>query len=226
VKVIRHNDNLEESKDTSQKADSPRDSSSSQDIKDIQRKNRLQTQLTERQIADAEKSKAICIAETALETQREKVNNLLAKVSEFEQEIYSRKRIAERDVFDTEVQITTLKKSVLGILKQDLYDIRSMPKPPNAVKLTMELVSTCISVKLQTLGWESVKNIMRRDDFLVQVSNIQISRLGPSLCTKIKETFFGNKELSVARVERANKSCGILLRWIQLLFRFTPIFSF
>ena len=99
-----------------------------------------------------------------------KESRQLQKVVEIQnKEIEERRAVVLRDIANAQPAIEEAKKSVQGIKKQQLTEVRSMANPPEAVKLAMMSVCTILGFKIDS--WKSVQGVIRRDGFITSIVN-------------------------------------------------------
>ena len=113
-------------------------------------------------------------------------------------------------------------KSVSGIKKQHLTEVRSMANPPPAVKLAMESVCTMLGHQMD--GWKTVQQIIRRDDFISSIVNFDTDKsLTVALRDKMRKEYLSNPDYNFETVNRASKACGPLVQWAIAQVRFSDI---
>ena len=78
----------------------------------------------------------------------------------------------DSDLVNAELAVEKEKKSIQGIKKQQLTEVRSMVNPSELVKLTMS--SVCTLLGHQTNDWRAVGGIIRRDDFILSIINYTV----------------------------------------------------
>ncbi len=59
--------------------------------------------------------------------------------------------------------------AVKSIKKQHLVEVRSLPKPPQMVKMALE--SVCLLIGEPTVDWRSIRSILMRENFIPTIIN-------------------------------------------------------
>ncbi|KAJ1982313.1 dynein heavy chain [Dimargaris xerosporica] len=168
---------------------------------------KLKTMLQKQQ--DAEKSKA-----ASLEFQRIlQVKNVA---------IEERRAIVMRDLENAEPAVLEAQRSVSGIKKQQLTEVRSMTNPPEAVKMAMESVCTLLGHRIDT--WKTVQGIIRRDDFIASIVNFDTDRqMNRALREQMRDDYLGKPHYNYEQVNRASKACGPLVKWVIAQVNYSEI---
>jgi len=66
-------------------------------------------------------------------------------------------------------------KAVQSISKQNLVQVKSMPNPPLAVKMTLE--SICLLLGESTNDWKDIRSVLMRDNFISTIVNFSTERV-------------------------------------------------
>ncbi|CAJ0832787.1 14198_t:CDS:2 [Entrophospora sp. SA101] len=122
-------------------------------IKDIEANEKLNKMVKDQRTAEKNEKESRQI-HTAVEIQNK--------------EIEERRAIALRDIENAQPAVEEAKRSVQGIRKTQLTEVRSMANPPEAVKLAM--TSVCTLLGFQIDGWKAVQGAIRREDFISSIS--------------------------------------------------------
>ena len=171
--------------------------------KDAEANEKL-TQMVEKQ-NEAENRKAIAEKLTIeLQTQNEQIR--------------LRREAVEAELSVAEPALLSAKQSVQNIKKSHLDEVRSLLKPPNAVKLTMEMVNVMIGESFN--DWNDVRKIIRKEDFISTVVNFDPLSLTAKQIKAVEETYMNADGFDYASVDRASKACGPLYNWAssQILY--------
>lgn len=113
-------------------------------------------------------------------------------------------------------------KSVSGIKRQHLTEVRSMGNPPEAVKLAMESVCTMLGHKIES--WKTVQSIIRRDDFIASIVNYNTEKMmTKQLRDYMRRNYLNNAAYEYETVNRASKACGPLVKWVAAQVNYSEI---
>ncbi|CAG8796210.1 26365_t:CDS:2, partial [Dentiscutata erythropus] len=104
------------------------------------------------------------------------------------------------------------KKSVRGITKQQLIEIRAMNNPPEAIKMAMTSAIDMLDRKAD--NWQAVQVIIRSDDFINSIVNYDINKMTKNIRKKIKTKYLAMPTYNFEKVSRANMACGRLVKWV------------
>ena len=73
------------------------------------------------------------------------------------------------------VTLAVAAAAVKGIKKQHLVEIRSLPSPPLAVRMTLESICTLLGEK--DLDWKSMRSIIMKDNFIPTIVNFNTDKV-------------------------------------------------
>jgi len=126
-----------------------------------------------------------------------------------------------QELADVEPALASAKQSVQGIKKSQMDEVRGLARPPNAVRLTMEMV--CVMIGQKDLEWSEIRKVIRGDDFIGRIVNFDPSVLTQKLSKKVQEEYLSNPEMDFASVDRASKACGPLFQWAESQISYSTI---
>ena len=134
-------------------------------------------------------------------------------------QIAAKQAVVQLDLSLAEPAIEEAKKSVLGIKKVHLTELKSLLNPPEAVKVTMEAI--CIFLGHTIDSWKSVQSVLRRDDFISSIISFNGS-LTAATRAKLQDSL-NNPLFNVEAVNRASKACGPIVLWIEAQLHYQHI---
>nr|CAG8506850.1 6173_t:CDS:10 [Entrophospora candida] len=180
--------------------------------KELERKDKEANEKLNKMVKDKE------IAEV-----NEKESRQLQKVVEIQnKEIEERRAVVLRDIANAQPAVEEAKKSVQGIKKQQLTEVRSMANPPEAVKLAMTSVCTILGFKIDT--WKGVQGVIRRDDFITSIVNFDTDKnMTKSLRETMRNDYLSKPQYNYETVNRASKACGPLVKWVEAQVNYSTI---
>ncbi|CAJ0883095.1 1976_t:CDS:10 [Entrophospora sp. SA101] len=180
--------------------------------KELERKDKEANEKLNKMVKDKE------IAEI-----NEKESRQLQKVVEIQnKEIEERRAVVLRDIANAQPAVEEAKKSVQGIKKQQLTEVRSMANPPEAVKLAMTSVCTILGFKIDT--WKGVQGVIRRDDFITSIVNFDTDKnMTKSLRDTMRNDYLSKPQYNYETVNRASKACGPLVKWVEAQVNYSTI---
>lgn len=154
--------------------------------------------------------------------QRKAVAETLTKELEKQtHEINIRKEVVEKELADAEPALVSAKQSVQNIRKAQLDEVRALTKPPNAVKMTMEMV--CVMLGEGSTDWAEIRKSIRKEDFIPSVVNFDPLQLTQKQIKAVQDNYLSHAELDYASVDRASKACGPLFNWAQSQIKYATI---
>lgn len=171
--------------------------------KDAEANEKL-TQMVEKQ-NEAENRKAIA-------------EKLTVELQVQNEEIRVRRETVEAELSVAEPALLSAKQSVQNIKKSHLDEVRSLLKPPNAVKLTMEMVNVMIGESIA--DWNDIRKVIRKEDFISTVVNFDPLTLSAKQIKTVEENYLNVEGFDLTSVDRASKACGPLYQWAssQILY--------
>ncbi|RIA96574.1 dynein heavy chain [Glomus cerebriforme] len=159
-----------------------------------------------------EKLKKMVEDETVAKEQKKQSEEIQAQLEISAREIEERRNIVLKDLENAEPAVEEAKKSVQGIKKQQLTEVRSMANPPEAVKLAMTSVCTLLGHNIDS--WKAVQGILRRDDFISSIVNYDTDKnMTKNLREKMKKEYLNKPSYNYELVNKASKACGPLVKW-------------
>jgi len=190
-----------------------------------------------------ELQKSLAIKKTELENKTEEANTKLQQMlkdqqeaerkkaaseqvqkalNEQNKEIASRREVVMNDLSKAEPAVKEAEKSVKGIKKQHLVEIRSMANPPKPVKLALESVSVLLGEP--TDNWKTLQGIVRRDDFITRIVGYDTEQsLTEEMRQKIRNSYMNDPGYSFEQINHASKACGPLVQWVIAQVSFSEI---
>ncbi|CAI2172645.1 16667_t:CDS:10, partial [Funneliformis geosporum] len=159
-----------------------------------------------------EKLKKMVGDQQIAEEQKKESEKIQVNLSFQNEEITARRSIVMKDLANAEPAVEEAKKSVQGIKKQHLSEVRAMANPPEAVKLAMTSVCTLLGFKIDS--WKAVQGIIRRDDFIASIVNFDTDvKMTRPLREKMINEYMNKPQYNYEQVNRASKACGPLVKW-------------
>lgn len=177
------------------------------EAKNTEANEKLQRMVADQQEAETKKATSLQI-QTALGYQ--------------EKEIASRREIVMADLAKAEPAVLEAQKSVSGIKRNHLTEVRSMANPPAGVKLALDSVCALIGHKVNS--WKDVQSIVRRDDFIASIVNYDNERqMTSNLRQRMRNEYLSNDDFTFEKVNRASKACGPLVQWVTAQVNYSEI---
>eukprot|EP00124_Ichthyophonus_hoferi_P001082 Ihof_evm1s50 gene=Ihof_evmTU1s50 len=145
-----------------------------------------------------------------------------------ESEVAQRKALVEADLKDVAPAVEEAAKSVRGIKKQQLTEVRALANPPKMVKMAMECV--CVLLGETNVDWKSIRGVIIKDDFIANIVNFDTDSITNALRQRITKEYTSNPDFNYESVNRASKACGPLVKWViaqvmysDMLLRIEPL---
>ncbi|CAB4481707.1 unnamed protein product [Rhizophagus irregularis] len=160
-----------------------------------------------------EKLKKMVEDETLAKAQKDESEKIGAQLEIQTKNIEERRSVVLRDLENAEPAVEEARRSVQGIKKQQLTEVRSMGNPPEAVKLAMTSVCTLLGFTID--NWKAVQGIIRRDDFITSIVNYDTDKnMTKNLREKMKKEYLSKPNFNYELVNKASKACGPLVKWV------------
>ena len=126
--------------------------------------------------------------------------------------------IVEADLAKAEPALKEAQAAVRGIEKKHLDEIRSLSRPPPAVRLTMEAVCMMINPeRVKDHTWRAVRSDMRGAHFKRTVEEFASEDITPHVRKIIKSSYIEGKhsdQFNYEKVHKASHATGPLYKWI------------
>jgi dynein heavy chain 1 len=160
-----------------------------------------------------EKLKKMVEDETTAKEQKNESEKIQAQLEIQTKNIEERRSVVLRDLENAEPAVEEARRSVQGIKKQQLTEVRSMGNPPEPVKLAMTSVCTLLGFNID--NWKAVQGVIRRDDFITSIVNYDTDKnMTRSLREKMKKEYLSRPNYNYEIVNKASKACGPLVKWV------------
>ncbi|CAB60251.2 dynein heavy chain, minus-end directed microtubule motor Dhc1 [Schizosaccharomyces pombe] len=165
-----------------------------------------------------------CIIQTKQAVEAKKVYSLQAEASLQKKSflLNEKKNSVMKEVSYAKPAVIEARKSVSDIKKAHLIELRSLSRPPMAIRITMEVV--CKLLGFSATDWKNVQQLLKRDDFIPKILNYNLEKeLSINLRRKIEQDYFSNPIFTFDSVNRASKACGPLLLWIKSICNYSKV---
>lgn len=121
-------------------------------------------------------------------------------------------------------QLEAARVAVGSIRKENLEELRAMPKPPELVRITMEAVVTMLDCKIRRqntqLTWGNIRTRMRSSDFIPSVISFDVDQLTTNTRTLLTRKVIDNPSFDVDKITYASCAAGPLAEWILAIISF------
>ena len=172
--------------------------------------------------AEANSKLTLMVGKQSEAEQRKRLaEELTVELSRQNEDIRVRRAEVEVELSEAEPALVAAKQSVQNIRKAQLDEVRALGRPPNAVRLTMEMVS--IMIGEMSTDWQDIRRVIRRDDFIATVVNFDPLSLTPKQVKAVQDDYLSNSELDYTSVDRASKACGPLYQWAESQIKYATI---
>lgn len=139
-----------------------------------------------------------------------------------EKEVAERREVVLGDLARAEPAVIEAQRSVSNIKRQQLNEVRVMGRPPAAVQLAMESVCTLLGHKVA--GWQTVRGIIQRDDFITSIVNFDNEKQMTSpLRQRMNKDYLSQPNYNFETMNRASKACGPLVQWVEAQVSYSEI---
>jgi dynein heavy chain 1 len=155
------------------------------------------------------------------EQRKSVAERLTIELRQQETEINTRRSTVEGELSEAEPSLLSAKHSVQNIRKAQLDEVRSFAKPPALVRLTLEMVAVMIGEPAE--DWDSIRRVIRKDDFISTVVNYDPTELTPKQIKQVQDNYLSGSDMDFASVDRANKACGPLYQWAVSQIKYAVI---
>ncbi|XQJ26980.1 Cytoplasmic dynein 1 heavy chain (DYNC1H1) [Leishmania guyanensis] len=104
-----------------------------------------------------------------------------------------------------------------------LREIRAYTTPPPMVKRTLEAVGALMGEK-NGEDWDSLKNCIRRDDFLASVRNFRPDDISEPARERVRN-MMRDSRFTIEAAYRASKAAGPLMQWVFFQVKYSAIYK-
>ncbi|KAI8810266.1 dynein heavy chain [Cladochytrium replicatum] len=164
--------------------------------------------------------KMLADKQVATETQKASME-LKERLAKQTVEIEERRKIVIADLANAEPAVEEAQRSVSGIKKQHLTEVRAMGNPPEAVKIAMESVCALLGHKIDS--WKAVQGVIRRDDFIANIVNYDTNKMSKKMRDEVMTKYIADPNFNFEAVNRASKACGPLVQWVIAQVKYSEI---
>lgn len=121
-------------------------------------------------------------------------------------------------------QLEAARDAVGSIRKENLEELRAMPKPPELVRITMEAVVTMLDSlthrQSNQLSWGNIRARMRSSDFIPSVISFDVDELNNNTRALLMKKVIDNPSFDVNKIMYASCAAGPLAEWILAVISF------
>ncbi|KAL3074127.1 hypothetical protein niasHT_033335 [Heterodera trifolii] len=201
-----------------------------QQVKELQKSlNEKEVELRKKQGEANAKLQLMLGDQREAENEKRTSETLQKQIREEKQCIVEKKDQMERKLTEVKPAVEEAKSAVSGIKKAQLVEVRSMPSPPNAVKIAMEVI--CLLLGENQTEWKSIRAIMVKGDFIPRILQFNTDSITPEIIEKLKQ-YEGNPDWEFEKVNRASVACAPMVKWAKAqldyakkLFKIEPLNS-
>jgi len=183
-----------------------REKSAVLEAKQAEANDKLKQMVKDQQIAE-EKRQASLLLRTELEKQNEEIGIKKAKAYE--------------DLAKAEPAVEEAKKSVSNIKRNHLDEIKTLARPPDKVRLTLEAVALLLGHK--ETDWNAIRRMVMDKAFIPSVVSFDSSKISTKLRAQLKKDYLSDPDFNFDAVNRASKACGPLVSWIIAQLTYSEI---
>ncbi|CAI5468801.1 unnamed protein product [Closterium sp. Yama58-4] len=153
---------------------------------------------------------------------RAEAQGLIARLDEQARSVERHRREAQENLERVEPAVEAAKTAVKSIRKSQLDDLKAMPNPPSAIKLTLEGVCLLLT-GLKPTTWQGILSVVRRNDFIPSILGCDMEAIDPVLVLRVKREYLDARVISFDAVNRASKACGPLFSWLEAAVQYGEI---
>jgi dynein heavy chain len=179
-------------------------SSTSQQVADLQKMlTELEPELKTQKLSAS--TKAIAIGnESKLATEKEKLVEEEEKVvGEQAMEIKVVKEKVEKQLDEAKPIMEKAQSALLVLNDEDIVEIKTMPRPPKVVEMTMEAV--LIYLKYQKTDWAAARSCMGDSKFKEKLTTYEVDSIPESLLRKVRK-IINKKEFDPVEIGKKAKA--------------------
>lgn len=136
-------------------------------------------------------------------------------LAEQERQIAERLEIVAAALAAAEPAVAAAARGVQDIKKEHLTELRSLARPPEAVRTTIEAV--CMLLGFGTGSWRETQTVLRRDDFIASIVQFDSAEADAAARRAARAHY---SQLTHDAVHRASKACGPLWTWVDAQVRY------
>lgn len=156
------------------------------------------------------------------ERQRELYIDTRAEYEKHVADIDARRRQVEAELQQVEPEVMAAKQGVKDIKMHQITELRLMNHPPEAVKMTVELVCVLLGYN-NVSSWSQVQLQIRNSNFIPLIVDFDASQLDESRRRLLQQKYLSRPEFNFDTVQRALKACGPLLNWVKAQLNYAQV---
>jgi dynein heavy chain 1 len=170
-----------------------------------------------------EKLNQMLLDQRAAEQKRDETIKLGEEIKVRETQIADRRSRVQKDLGEVEPQLERARKSVEGIKKQQLDEIKNYPNPPPLVNLALSPVVLMLGGDISS--WRSMLVTIKAQDFIQRVLDFNTARLPAKVREEIRNTYVKDEKFKFDVINKASQACGPLVLWVQSQLDYAEILS-
>eukprot|EP01038_Epipyxis_sp_PR26KG_P004455 gene4455-6300_t len=154
------------------------------------------------------------------EKRKVEAEKLSVEIADKKVYIDSRRSAVEEKLATAEPTLAAAKAAVGGIRKKELDEVRGLAKPPEKIRLTMEIVVTLMGQK--DTDWSAIQKFSRKETFIQDVIQFDATKLSEKVINNVEKLLL-NPNLDFDSVNRASSACGPLYKWSSSVVEYAKI---
>ncbi|KRX05785.1 P-loop containing nucleoside triphosphate hydrolase [Pseudocohnilembus persalinus] len=191
----------------------------------------IQTNEETQQIAQEIKKQLVAIEPKKKEAEVQK-----AMVDEKVEEAQKINDECEKELSVAKPQLEKAEKALDTLDANDIFNLRTMQKPPGTVRLVMEAVCVFLEIPPTKVGragmvskdqmydyWESSKKLLAEKDFLLSLQKYDKNNIKSDIMKKIREKYIPKTDFNPARVAKASSAAKGLCEWILAMSEYEKV---
>ena len=187
--------------------------------------DRYKTDLDAKDKQANEKLKLMVAEQNQAEQKRENSIKLQSELEIKQANIKERQTVVTQELEEAVPALEKAKTSVSSISTQQLNEMRNLPNPPSAVKLTAEAVVSLLLGEFKNWSWAEVKSEMKKSNFMTNVLNFNTDKVSQTLKSKLIQNYTGKPEWDVDKIFKASKAAGPLADWVTSQLKYADILT-
>ncbi|KAF2083456.1 hypothetical protein K490DRAFT_51603 [Saccharata proteae CBS 121410] len=155
--------------------------------------------------------------------QKAAAQELKIHLEEQRRNVAIRRAEVQEGLANAEPAVAEAKKSVQGIKRQHLSEVRSMQNPPSPVQKALEAVCALLGHKVSPGEWKPTVAVVRNDNFIKEILEYRNERLTKSVRNRVQTNYLDDEDFTFEKVNRASKACGPLVQWVEAQVNYASI---
>lgn len=129
--------------------------------------------------------------------------------------------VIDDELSEARPALEAARKSLQGIKKRQLDELRWYRNPPREVLMTFEAV--CILLKKRYRDWDEIRRHIKDSRFMPNLIQFDTTTVTTKMRKRLWKNYLSNDQFTYERVNHMSKACGPIVQWVKAQVKFAHL---